>query len=73
MKVKGTVRIKEMLAFNVRKYRLLKGMSVYEVSDLCGVADTYIRNIENGEQNIPMRFVETLSTVFNIKAKQLFQ
>ena len=48
-------------------------MSVYEVSDLCGVADTYIRNIENGEQNIPMQFIEPLSTVFNIQAKKLFQ
>lgn len=47
------MNIEEEFRFYIRKLRKEKGLTLRELSDLSGVSQSYITNVENGKRSIP--------------------
>lgn len=72
----GSVRepsreIKDVLAENIRDYRLKHNLSQEELADLCGLHRTYIGSIERCERNVTLSTLEVLATVLLISVPGL--
>lgn len=62
---KDISHLQEVIAANVKKRRLLMGLSQEEFADLCGYHRTYIGSIERSERNITVSTLEALAKALN--------
>ena len=61
MAQKKKQHLRLILANNIRKARMNKGLSQEALADLCGLHRTYIGSVERGERNISVDNIEALA------------
>lgn len=64
-----------LVSKNIKKYRILKGMSQKELADKSGYSYSYIRRIEgpNCVKNFSIQTIYNLSIVLNVPVKNFFE
>lgn len=66
-------KLQSLIAINVKKFRLTKGLSQEEFADLCGYHRTYIGSIERAERNITVSTLEALAEALSIEPSDLLR
>ena len=70
------IRDKEFLlkfGANIRKLRLQKGLSQYELSDMANVNRSQIIKIESGTINTTLSTIKSISEALELDIKELFE
>lgn len=57
---------------NIKKYRILKGISQEKLAELCGMHRTYISAIECFRRSISLENVQRLADTLDIETHKLF-
>ena len=70
---KDISHLQEIISKNVKKRRLLKGLSQEEFADVCGYHRTYIGSIERGERNITVSTLEALAAALGVAPTELLR
>lgn len=65
------LKLRKILAYNVRAYRRQKGLSQEELADVCGLHRTYIGSIERAERNATLNTLTKLSSALHIPVPDL--
>lgn len=60
-----------IIASNVRRLRLAKGLSQEALADVCGYHRTYVGGIERGERNISIATLEALAGALGVAPQRL--
>lgn len=63
---------KEIIAWNLRRYRVLAGLSQERLALEAGVDRAYVGRIERGKENVTIGTLEALARVAEIKVGALF-
>ena len=66
-------KLREAVAFNVKRLRLALGLSQEELADICGYHRTYIGSVERSERNITLSTLESLSNALNVSPSDLLE
>lgn len=66
------MEINEVLAINIKKYRLIKGMSQEQLAEKAGLHRTYISAVERNVRNISVLNVGVIAKALDIKPYKLF-
>lgn len=64
--------INELFAYNLKKYRKLKGLSQESFSFLCGLHRTYISAVERCKRSISLKNIEKIANALEIEIYKLF-
>ncbi len=67
-----TYDIKKVLGNNVRKLRMAKNLSQFELAELCGISPTFLNHIENGKKWVSERTMTALCTSLRVRPSVLF-
>lgn len=67
------MKLMQIFAINIKKYRLQHGYSQEKLAELAGLHRTYISAIEREQRNISIENIEKIATALNIDAYLLFQ
>lgn len=62
----------ELLAWNVRKLRVAKGITQEGLAFEAGVERAYLSKIENGDENPSLRMVDRLAKALDVPVAKLF-
>lgn len=65
--------LNQILGYQVRKYRKIKGISQEELALISGLHRTYIGSIERGERNVSLKNVEKIAKSLEINAIDLLK
>lgn len=65
--------LQAVIAANVKRRRLLMGLSQEELADRCSYHRTYIGSVERGERNITISTLESLAKVLNVTPEELIR
>jgi transcriptional regulator with XRE-family HTH domain len=65
------ISIRHILAENLRRIRLKKGLSQEQLGELAGLHRTYVGSVERAERNISIDNVEALATALNVDVTTL--
>ena len=57
---------------NVRKYRILQGVSQEKFAEMCGLHRTYISDIERFQRSISLHNIQKIADALNIETYKLF-
>ena len=68
---KPSKEITQILAENIRAYRIAENISQEELADICNLHRTYIGSVERGERNVTLSTLETLSAALKVSVPQL--
>jgi len=68
---KPTKEITQILAENIRNYRIKKNISQEELADQCSLHRTYVGSVERGERNVTLSTLETFSTALGVSVQKL--
>lgn len=63
----------DVVAENIKKYRLEKGFSQEELADRAGLHRTYISLLERKKKNVSVRILEKIANALEIDIKTLVQ
>lgn len=63
--------LREVLAANVRAFRIEQGISQEALADLCELHRTYIGSIERKERNATLSTLEVLAKALGVSVPQL--
>jgi transcriptional regulator with XRE-family HTH domain len=63
----------EKLGMNVRKYRLMRGMTMVKLSEACNLEYTTISKIERGIINTSVSTLVILTKALDVTASQLLE
>lgn len=63
----------EKLGLNVRKYRLMRGMTMVKLSEACNLEYTTISKIERGIINTSVSTIVILAKALNVEVKDLIE
>ena len=66
-------RLREIVAENVRRERLRKGLSQEALADLSGLHRTYIGSIERGERNVSIDNIEKIANALSANPPDLLR
>jgi transcriptional regulator with XRE-family HTH domain len=66
-------RAREILARNLRRLRLTRGLSQERLADLALLHRTYVSSVERGERNISIDNIEKLSTALKVRPADLLK
>lgn len=72
-KVRKAGGLQAVIAANVRRLRLAKGLSQEELAEVCGYHRTYVGGIERGERNITITTLEALAVSLGVDAQDLLR
>ena len=61
----------QILATNIRIYRLQEDISQEKFADLCGLHRTYIGSVERCERNVTLSTLEVIASVIGVSVPQL--
>jgi transcriptional regulator with XRE-family HTH domain len=67
-----SIRLKSVLAKNIKELRTAKGLSQEELAEKSGVSLTYIGMIESGLRNASFKTIEHIAEALEIEAPRLF-
>lgn len=70
--MKNTVKIRLVLAENIKKIRKSKSMTQEQLSELADISNTYIANIECGKSWISDFTLEKISAALEVSPHELF-
>lgn len=59
------------IASRLKKIRTAKGYSVYKLSQLSGVSETHIRDLERGERNPSLDTIDRIAKTFGMSLSEL--
>lgn len=62
-----------IFAINVKKYRIMQGLSQEKLSELAGLHRTYISAVERERRNISIDNIQRIASALNIEAYKLLQ
>lgn len=65
--------IKKIFGKNVRSCRKAKEMTQVEVSNLAGLHQNYLSEIEKGKRNITLEIMQKLADALNVEVKDFFE
>ena len=65
--------IKTQLGENVKKFRLMAGLSQEGLADIASLHRTYIGSVERGERNISLENIVQLSHSLNVSPADLLK
>lgn len=65
------VKLRDILAENMRAYRQQHGISQEALAEACGLHRTYIGSVERAERNVTLRTLATLAEALGISVPQL--
>ena len=63
---------REVLANNIRYYRLKKNWSQEDFADELGTTPTYISNLENAKRNMRVDYIGHIADTLGVSVDQLF-
>lgn len=63
--------LQSIIADNVRRLRLGKGLSQEALAEVCGYHRTYVGGIERGERNITITTLEALAGALGVEPHRL--
>lgn len=63
----------EIIAKNIKKYRLEKGLSQEELADKAGLHRTYISLLERKKKNVSVKILEKIASALDIDIRTLLQ
>lgn len=63
--------LQAIIADNVRRLRLAKGLSQEALAEVCGYHRTYVGGIERGERNISIATLEALAGALGVEPHRL--
>ena len=66
-----SLRLRQLLADNIREYRHAHGLSQENLADKCGLHRTYVGSVERGERNVTLSTLEVFATVLGIPVSEL--
>jgi len=64
--------IKKKFGFNVRKYRLEKGLSQEKLGEISGLHRTYISAVERAKRSISLNNIQKIADSLEIEVYKLF-
>lgn len=64
--------IKKVLGNNVRKLRMQKNLSQYELAERCSISPTFLNHIENGKKWVSERTMTALCASLRVRPSLLF-
>ena len=67
------MQIRDVLAFNLRKFRRERGLSQEALADKAGVDRTYISSLERGVYAATIDVVDKLGRVLDVEAADLLR
>lgn len=67
-----SVELLNIFSFNLKKYRLEKGLTQERFADLTGLHRTYISALERGKRSIALDNIEKISNALEIEPYLLF-
>lgn len=62
----------QIFAYNVKKYRIEKGLTQEALAELTGLHRTYISAIERERRNISIENIEVIANALDIEPYRLF-
>ena len=65
------IRLRKILASNIRDYRRQKNLSQEQLADICGLHRTYIGSVERAERNVTLSTLEALANALKISVPEL--
>jgi transcriptional regulator with XRE-family HTH domain len=68
---KPSVQLTQILADNIRLFRIQRGLSQEELAEICGVHRTYVGSVERGERNVTLSTLEIFASALNMSVPQL--
>ncbi len=63
--------LRQIMAENLRFFRMTAHISQEELADLCGLHRTYISDIERCNRNVSIDNIEKLANALNVSASDL--
>lgn len=67
------MNITHVFAINVKKYRLMRGLSQEELADRSGLHRTYISAVERERRNISIENIQKIADALDIEASTLLE
>jgi transcriptional regulator with XRE-family HTH domain len=68
---KPSEQLTQILADNIRFFRIQRGLSQEELAEICGVHRTYVGSVERGERNVTLSTLEIFASALNMSVPQL--
>ena len=65
--------LKELLVFNIKYYRYIKGISQEKLAELCSLSPRYITDVERGLHCPTINKIEVIAHSLDIEPYMLFQ
>ena len=62
----------EKIGLLIKSLRVGRGLSQEQFCNQCGIDQHYISNIENGQRNLSIAFIEKIASFFNMSLGQFF-
>ena len=70
---KNTKNLKDLLIYNIKYYRYLKGYSQEKLAELCNLSSRYLTDVERGKHCPTIDKIEIIAKFLDIKPYVLFQ
>ena len=70
---KKPISTREVFAHNLRRVRLMHGVSQEALADLAGLHRTYVGSVERGERNISIDNIERLAAALDVPPASLLE
>ncbi len=68
---KASTGLLDILAHNIRQFRLIKELSQEELAEKCGLHRTYIGSVERCERNVTLSTLEVLARALDVSVPKL--
>lgn len=65
--------LREILSYNIKKYRSLLHLSQEGLADLCNLHRTYISDIERCNRNVSIDNIEKIASALNVTPSTLLK
>lgn len=69
----GSNDLNTRLGHNLRKIRMVAGLSQETLADLCGLHRTYVGAIERGERNVTLQTLEKITAALEVDPLDLLR
>lgn len=66
------MNVQETFGQNVRRIRMMRGLSQEELADKAGLHRTYIGSIERGERNVSLNNIVVIAQALHTSLAELF-
>lgn len=65
-------KARNIIANNIKFYRLKKEISQEELAELLGTTPVYLSSLENAKRNIRLDYIEHIANTLEVNVKDLF-